>query len=210
MNDNVTRSLQDLPEDIITKYVFPAMRVREYIKLCSGSSYIRRLCELVSDDIWKHFLKRDFTIDTLDPSFLSYKEAYEYFSENAIFGVYRLPLITTQNLDLAIETIYNIPGSWNEHLLFLKYDPKEDKYIKATIGQHTGAGIFYSINSTELGTFYEDQFDGGLNSMILYIFQEGYHCVVGYIDEETILFSENNDVKVVKKLYKEIKRLFQV
>src|SRR5690606_21536569 len=128
--------------------------------------------------IWEKFLNRDYPkvnkiLSWCQNNDNPYKCTYISLQKIIFDNFYDLPLVVSVNTDLIEQTMNNPPGRWNEHAIFVKSN--KEKNITGSIRLHTNVDEpFYSGYSQDLGTFYEDQFDNGLEDMIQYLIDSGY------------------------------------
>jgi len=201
-----TKDLERLPKDVLIHHILKNLGAKEYVKLCSTSKYFKEICLNNDESIWQIFLNRDFNVTKKEGN-KSFKETYQFYDSISIRGIYKYPIVLSNNVSIIEHNIDNVPG-YNNHGLFLKR--VGTKYRKATIMLNTNAGYFYSISSNDPNLDLKSwnnrivktkNANSDLTKMIKFLLQHGYKAVIGFIIDDKIL----QIMEMKKKEYKEIK-----
>lgn len=201
-----TKDLERLPKDVLIHHILKNLGEKEYIKLCSTSTYFREICLKNDESIWQIFLNRDFGVNEKEEN-KNFKETYQFYDSISIRGIYKNPIVLSNNSEIIEENMNDIPG-YNPHAIFIK--KIGNKYRKATIMLNTNAGYFYSIWSNDPNldlTAWRNRIvkdknaDSDRRKMILFLLKHGYKAVVGIIIDGQI----KQIYEMKKKEYKEIK-----
>jgi hypothetical protein len=179
-----------LPIPILLEYIIMSVSVEDFLNLSSIDTYLRTFCQKYDEDIWKHFLLRDFTIASLTDdhrslSFSTYKGAYQCYRNFLVLNIYEYPLIISGDYGAIHSTISGVPG-YNSHGFFLKKNGK--KYKSAEIMLNTNVGYYYSIHSKHIDLtdwknrlVDDDNSEEDLEEMIEFLLNEGYSGIIGAV-----------------------------